>query len=555
MGSSHSKLECLIKPGQAGKTKHVTAEMRQYEQLADVYGSKGAINVIICSNNKQLVEQTSYRMNDELYSDNESDDKIVGSSFCWYSGTKKNNISVGELADKIKDNIVSTVVCCAHNQRLQYLYKLVENLNKSDNCKKDINIWIDEADDTINLWSNKDIDVTTFQKVKKITLISATFNSIIEKYGRLRIIPLENTHEKIYSKIGDCIIEQDCTAGTAPNYIIQNYVKRKDKLNVPGMKLFAPGDVTIASHDTIANFLVKEGFAVMILNGNRKCILIPNQDEISIKDHMSEDQPEEISKIMTQIYYDNNLFNYPFAITGQICIGRGLTFQNEKFMFDYGIIPFIDDDAAAYQCACRLAGNLKQHKNYKPPVLITTTVMHKKLISQESVAINLARMVYESQLPDVGEEEILIAGGISDADLQKYRNDKKRTNEQIKLIKLIKTSLQNEEFTSLDDLRNRWKIIDPSSTRKTDFLKDGPYFKCSLGKHSKKQKTSDVRKWLEEKGVSGWGSDLTNYTKPDKIKYSEKLSRIYVGYENEVPTFFLRWIQIPAKADLENPFV
>ena len=101
MGSSNSKVECLSKPAQSGKTRFIQQKIKQYELIVDTFGRAGALNIIICSNNKKLVEQTTSRMETDLFEtsssvseDNEADDFIRGSCFSWTSGTKKNNLSV-----------------------------------------------------------------------------------------------------------------------------------------------------------------------------------------------------------------------------------------------------------------------------------------------------------------------------------------------------------------------------------------------------------------------------------------------------------------------------
>ena len=67
MGSSNSKIECLIKPGQSGKTRTMQERIKDYEKMAEMLGDECALNIVICSNNKKLVEQTTARMNDDLF--------------------------------------------------------------------------------------------------------------------------------------------------------------------------------------------------------------------------------------------------------------------------------------------------------------------------------------------------------------------------------------------------------------------------------------------------------------------------------------------------------
>ena len=420
MGSSNSKIECLIKPGQSGKTRTMQERIKDYEKMAEMLGDECALNIVICSNNKKLVEQTTARMNDDLFdsvstvsneSNEKSDDKIVGTCFSWASGTKKTNVSTDALAWKITKGDVSMVVCCAHKKRLAYLFSLLNELNASPLFSRQVNIFIDEADESIKLWSPYESQINAMAKVNKVMLVSATFNSIANKYQRIRIVPLVETYNpETYSKVSDCNILGDETVGSACDYIKGVFAKHEDTLTKPGLRLFAPGNIQKITHTEIADFLRTKGYAVMILNGTEKCIIKPDGSKINIADHIDENKPEEIGKVMTRIYYDNGLDKGLFAITGQLCLGRGLTFQNENFMFGFGIIPPMSDAANAYQCACRMAGNIKKVNGYRQATLVTTMKMKQTILKQEDVAATLARRVYDGEISsEVGEEEFGIA--------------------------------------------------------------------------------------------------------------------------------------------------
>lgn len=429
MGSSNSKIECLIKPGQSGKTRTMQERIKDYEKMAEMLGDECALNIVICSNNKKLVEQTTARMNDDLFdsvstvsneSNEKSDDKIVGTCFSWASGTKKTNVSTDALAWKITKGDVSMVVCCAHKKRLAYLFNLLNELNASSLFSRQINIFIDEADESINLWSPYESQINTMTKVNKVMLVSATFNSIANKYQRIRIVPLVETYNpETYSKVSDCNILGDETVGSACDYIKGVFAKHEETLTKPGLRLFAPGNIQKITHTEIADFLRTKGYAVMILNGTEKSIIKPDGSKINIADHIDENKPEEIGKVMTRIYYDNGLDKGLFAITGQLCLGRGLTFQNENFMFGFGIIPPMSDAANAYQCACRMAGNIKKVNGYRQATLVTTMKMKQTILKQEDVAATLARRVYDGEISsEVGEEEFGLAKPVRERDYE-----------------------------------------------------------------------------------------------------------------------------------------
>jgi hypothetical protein len=426
MGSSISKVECMWLPGQSGKTRKIQESIQLTKSLSELFDFDEVIHVIVCSNNRALVKQTGSRMNNDLYvseskdlpdyndseeSDEESsksDAKIEGSVFTWLSGNKSNNISVEKLALDILNKKINMLICCAHAKRLSYLKRLLTILEDSEMFQKKVNIWIDEADASCILWSKPELNIIDYEKVNKVTLVSATFDSVIKKYNRIKVLPFEKTHPETYHKIQECqLISDDFIAGNATEYIKGIYQKYKDELYKPGIKLFAPGDTKIETHNNIASFLKDQGFAVVVLNGTRKEIVIPHHESISLNSYLGDsDVPEEIGKIITKIYHDSNLSRFPFAITGQTCIGRGITFQNKDFLFDYGIIYNIADKANAYQCGCRMAGNIKHVSGYKQSKIISPTKMIERMIERENIAVNIGKIVNDLNLPDVGKEQL-----------------------------------------------------------------------------------------------------------------------------------------------------
>lgn len=398
MGALLTKVEGICRPAQSGKTRTYQQLIKDYELLADLfYDCSGFINIVLCSNNRSLVQQTASRHAADLYEtssvesdDAPADDRIEGKVFSWFSGTKENNLSVGDLADRIKEDEVGMVVCCAHAKRIGFLAKLLNNLNRSKNFKKKINIWIDEADESINKWSK--IDIASLQIIHSVTLISATFDAIVKKYDKVRIRCYDVVYPATYVGFKDCdVMTRDIAVVSAPAYLAEVYNEFSAQLCLPGIRLFAPGDNTQESHDKIAEFLCVRGWAVLVLNGARKEIIKPDGQILPIADYVEWDNgtPEEIGKTITSIYHDSGLAQFPFAITGQMCLGRGLTFQNERFLFDWAVVPNMVSRPAAYQCAARVLGNLKHLPNYKQCTIITTSRMRCLIEQAENIAIRI----------------------------------------------------------------------------------------------------------------------------------------------------------------------
>lgn len=431
MGSLNSKVQCLLRPGQSGKTRKIQELIREYEGYADLFLGPGTtpLNIVVTSNNIALSEQTTVRMNHDLYEtesvesdeDQIADAQVTGNCFSWTSGSKGMKVSEGDLFSLIVRQKVAMIVCCANKRRLTYIFRLLQMLNDYPLYRPRINVWIDEADASIKLWSNPTLDITLLPNVTCVTLVSATFNSILKKYERLRIMGCAETHPEMYHRVADCIQEADSSALGARTEVNDRVHSSADYLaavlakhpewNAPGTKMFAPGNHVQSSHDENATFLVKRGFAVLILNGNEKAIRLPyGLLPIRLEDTRS-DEPEEIGVQVARLYRERKLKQFPFAVTGHMCVGRGLTFQNEHFLFDVGVIPFINDPAMAYQTACRMAGNIKKIPGYRPSTIVASPKMLQTILRQEMFAVNLARIVHERNLEDVGIDEFNEAAG------------------------------------------------------------------------------------------------------------------------------------------------
>jgi hypothetical protein len=102
---------------------------------------------------------------------------------------------------------------------------------------------------------------------------------------------------------------------------------------------------------------------------------------------------------------------YPVAVTGQLCLGRGITFQSNGFLFDYAILPDMKVDANAYQCAARVLGNTADYDNGLPVTVYLSASMRGRIERQERIAINTARRVAEEGWLAVGDEEFAEIAG------------------------------------------------------------------------------------------------------------------------------------------------
>ena len=422
MGAQQSKCKCLWLPAQSGKTRKMEELIQTYKQIGELFEPVD-INIIISANNLLLVEQTKTRMTKDLATESEegADDACIkGNVFSWTSGTKESNISPSELAFRLLDGEVEMVVICAHAIRLRHLLQTLERLASSRTFTKKINIWIDEADNTINLWSKYE-NILAMRCVNQVTLVSATFDAVLSKYKALYILPYFKTHPDCYRGLRSAVRHEDNFATDfAPEYVKHVIETNVAHLTKPGMRAFIPGSVAKVTHDAIAEFLHKEhGFVVLVVNGERKEILVPGQDSIDMECYFTFENgqvPTEFNAQLAKLYKENNWSRFPLAVVGFLCIGRGITFQcgpeegvHDGFLFDYGIIPPIKSAAEAYQTMARLFGNVGDIAAYKPVEIYANAATFSRVEKKEEIAINIARMVAEQGLEVVTKKEIKAA--------------------------------------------------------------------------------------------------------------------------------------------------
>jgi hypothetical protein len=550
------KMWCIWKPAQSGKTRSMQEWIRDNEETAE------HLNILITSNNRLLVSQLTKRMRDNFSdSSSESDDGSDDGSeapddhidtaskiFSWMSGTKKTNISVAELADNVKEDNVNMVCCCAHKARFKYIIKLLENLEKSKNFSKRISVWIDEADVSVKMWA-RTFNFTKFVRVDRVVLVSATFDSVFKYYKNIRIRGYETVYNATtYLRYGECnVVPIEDNKGSALSYLA-GILAEHPEIAKPGMKLFAPGEIEVASHDAIANLLLSKGFAVLILNGQRKVVILPTGEVIKVTLSLSSEAPGELSEALSELYSKNDLSRFPFAVTGQICLGRGITLQSQtldkktgelirQFMFTHGVVPDLKDFAAIYQCLARMLGNTKEFHGFEAPTIYCSHRTNVVCEYLARVSENIARIVHEKGLINISLADIEKLVGVMD-EIRPLTPEEK---ERILINSEHQQNVKLEEFATMKDLHIRFKEIlkerheckwSGRSPAEPQRDADGNY-KCSIGQRSEVQTADAIRKFAV--GMRSWGSGAT------EAKRGDLIHRVYASVDAGVPKLFLRW--------------
>ena len=378
----------ICKPEQSGKTFVMLQQI--IKDLEEPNGDKEVINFILCDNSLLLTRQTSSRIDSELtpFSMN-GETYIEFSSSVNGKACKDHNAVIA----KITCDDIRNIICCTNKPRVSDIEKIIGSLNRSKMFRDKFifKIWLDEADKYLTFITNKFKPLIETLDNVYLYCLTATPKTLFDKYKYMNVFPLEQTITETYHGWEDnnrVILEN--TSGTTIGFIHEVISSHPENV-LPGTKWYIPGENKKSSHEIIRDMLVGKGLAVFIVNGDGILLTIPDRGFKKIH----QEKTDELNKQIIKMYNEYNLEQYPVAITGYICIGRGITIMSEEFIFDYGILSNCNKKAEASQNAGRLKGNIESWPNYKPPTVYTTHKFDEIATEWEWKSRNLAKIAFE----------------------------------------------------------------------------------------------------------------------------------------------------------------
>lgn len=424
--------QLICKPEQSGKTFIMIAQI--VRGLTPSIQGKEIVNIILCDNNLLLAKQTSSRVQSDVKRGVKIAVALKKAFSHWKAayGIAAAEVPEKNLAKYVDDEGVvyielsshgrtefhdvgavftaiigkekaRNIICCTNRKRMDDIATLIEEINDCPDRKNkyQFNIWLDEADKFI-----KFIDTTLIPTVDKhdnvkCKLITATPQPLFKKYKSMDVFPIENTTSEKYHGWDDNhirIIDHDGDCAEFAEHVLSKVIGKIK----PGTKLFIPGKRNKKSHDEIKKLCVKRGIAVICVNGDGLKLTLPYTREsiVFAKD-------DDLNSMIMKIYTDHKLARFPLAITGYICIGRGITIMSENFMIDYAILSHYSDKNEASQLAGRTKGNIKGYENYKPPTVFTTEDFDSIAREWEGKSRILAEMAFEKE--QNGEAPVITA--------------------------------------------------------------------------------------------------------------------------------------------------
>lgn len=229
--------QLICKPEQSGKTfimiKHIIKD------LTFPIDGKEIINIILCDNNLLLTKQTSIRVGNDL-----KEYIHEGETYIELSSHERTEYhDVDSVFRAIVTTTVRNIICCTNGTRMDDIYNLIRfiNSNQYTSGKFHFNIWLDEADKFTKFIDNTLVPIVDQNANVSVKLITATSNTLFQKYKYMNVLPIESTTSETYHGWADNtirIIEKDGGCLEFVEHVLSVVAPTAIQ---PGTKWFIPG--------------------------------------------------------------------------------------------------------------------------------------------------------------------------------------------------------------------------------------------------------------------------------------------------------------------------
>lgn len=495
----NSKCVNVIKPCQSGKTFYTIQKIADF--LDD--GEEKSIIVIFCDNKLLLVDQTTSRIETaselDIYKNDEGDLSVILSS-------KSETKHIQNVHFAISEKGIRNVVLCSNKARMRDLSTL---LGYRSMREYKFYIVIDEVDKTINAFHEFIEEWAECSNVSSIYMLTATPEKLLKKYDTINVIPMEETFvSHMYHGFKDCnFVLHNAIKDTSAEDYLADVMDTYPNYFQPGTVLFAPGNVRKDTHYNNKDILLNHGFVVLCVNGDGKTLYLNKH----ISEEINPEKCEVFADWVAKLYEKYELNNAKFAITGNLCIERGITISSQRMMITHAVLPpNIISTPDAYQLSGRLCGNFKQFTNYIIPVVFCTKMFQKKVLECERKAMNIAVQCFRES---------------PDAPSQITKEDMKNSGKEKETFKV---NVELHEFHSLDAVlkfqrqHNMRKFVDPTRSMVNGF------YQTSLAAKKNVYSYTEIKNWLN--GIDAKSNFDIKKTPEDAAGYY--VSRLYIGYEN-----------------------
>lgn len=449
----NDKATIIVKPTQSGKTFQMLLGILSFFRATQDNGIR-RIQLIFVDNNLILANQTASRVNGCEWFEDDENEYLMFSSKSKTSDTAK---IYWEITNPIREKQVNNIIMCANNARFKDTEELIIRM-ASTNPNIFFDLWIDESDKTFSTAKHTGLmnKLCGMNNVKTISLLTATPGSNLRQFGEINIVPMERTiNKEAYSAWSDATVNHiEASSADTIEYAKTVIETHPDKF-VPGVRCFIPADTLIESHEDMTAMLIEKGFAVLIINGcscdvtfmfgkkKRKQLVrqgvaptLCGYNPEKYKDGLSDIQASEW---IADVYEALMLSSFPFAITGNLCIGRGTTLSCPRMCINRAILPPKEPRnrsakelslARMYQLAGRINGNTKEFELYQPPIVFCTNMFDECIKTMETRAKRLAEVAFDTGNKVVNNE---VYENIADAPMTSGEVKQKIKDDELEL--------------------------------------------------------------------------------------------------------------------------
>lgn len=477
------KTSLIVKPTQSGKTFQMLLSIITFFKVAAEENIR-RIQLIFVDNNLILANQTAARVQGcEWFEDGENEYLMFSSK----SKTTDKKEIFWEITNPMRETPVSNIIMCANNTRFKDAEEIIQRMSLT-NQNIFFDIWIDESDKTFSTPKHTSLmeRLCAMNNVKSVSLLTATPGANLTQFKEMNVIPMEQTtnSEKYSSWSNASITHVESETYNTLDYAI-SIIEKYPSQFVSGVRCFIPADIFIETHEEMASMLVNKGFAVLIINGQSCDILLkfgkkrPQLVRQRVEETLSGMFPEkymnglkdfQASEWIADIYEGLGLSTFPFAITGNLCIGRGTTLSSAKMFINRAILPPKGPRnrsskelslARMYQLAGRITGNTMDFEDWERPIVFCTEMFDECIKTMETRAKRLAEVAFDSGDTKVNPDAYQ---NIAQAPMTAAENRQKMKDDELELkgsVPIIINVTENEITNLLEK---------PSHDQKKDYL-------------------------------------------------------------------------------------
>jgi len=428
-------IKLLVKYEQSGKTRIVLNGVQDHS----FGGGQNVLSIIFCDNNLLLTTATTLRA--ATHSSEAGRPGLIKEGTI-NSGATTNpkyhhwkafegvldggddKSARKQCIQAIRDGDVNTIICCGHKRRFEDIRDMVDKLSPDGFL---FNIHIDEADKILTPQYRIDL-VNSWQanpQVMSVELITATpfkpdkgrdwtkMSWLGDKFGPTLSLTKQNEmFGEGYHLLSNSDFVPFSKSGSPAEYA-EAYLNKRGSPK-PGEIWFIPGSILQKSHDDVEDMCLSSGKfdAVIKLNGKSKTIRwkdrtetldIPGMDENTLdllkyttdrSGKVSVIKTKEVKDWLSEYYAKVDGKKFRFAITGCICISRGITISHEDCPITHAIVAPSCYTAARIcelkQLISRVSG-YAYTSGYKPRV-ITSNLVWNMCIGMENVVTALEKI-------------------------------------------------------------------------------------------------------------------------------------------------------------------